>query len=79
MYRLFGPHNQNLGSSLCYNLFDYNASLGIYHTIYVYFSFLCYSLSLLKMSSTRNFRCKNFIKAMYSTEQIIHTSTGILE
>ena len=33
MCTLFGLHNHNLESSLCYSLFDYNANLGALLTI----------------------------------------------
>ena len=40
MCSLFELHNYILQSSLCYNLFSYNANLGTFRNIDVYFFFL---------------------------------------
>ena len=40
MFSLFGLHNHNLDSSLCYSLLGYNANLDTFLNIDVYFFFL---------------------------------------
>ena len=66
---LFGLHNHNLESRLCYSLFGYNAILGTFLTIDVYLFFLYQPLYPIKLNKAQIGECPQNVKPWWTQER----------